>query len=83
VEFLITGEEEYEEVVEEYEEEILVQEVVPELADAANTVPAQGKPRCITLIFLIIVYIFVVYLCCKKYYGNHMHIRVVLCLGYR
>jgi hypothetical protein len=48
VEFAITGEEEYEEVVEEYEEEILVQEGVLELTNAADTTPAQGKPRCIT-----------------------------------
>jgi hypothetical protein len=44
---------EFEEIVEEYEEEILVQEEVPEppLTDAADTAPAQGKPRCMTLIF--------------------------------
>ena len=44
---------EFEEIVEEYEEEILVQEKVPEppLTDSADTAPAQGKPRCITLIF--------------------------------
>jgi hypothetical protein len=57
VEFAITGEE-YEEVVEEYEEEISIQEGVPELTDAADTAPAQGKPRCITLIFLITIYIY-------------------------
>ena len=39
--------------VEEYEEEVLVQEGAPEppATDFANTPPAQGKPRCITLIF--------------------------------
>ena len=44
---------EFEEIVEEYEEEILVQEEVPEppLTDSANTMPVQSKPRCITLIF--------------------------------
>ena len=43
----------FEEIVEEYEEEILVQEEVPEppTTDSADTTPAQGKPRCITLIF--------------------------------
>ena len=43
---------EFEEVIEEYEEEILVQEKVPELSptDLANNPHAQGKPRCITLI---------------------------------
>ena len=43
---------EFEEIIEEYEEEILVQEEVPELplTDSADTAPAQGMPRCITLI---------------------------------
>ena len=51
VEFVIAGEKEYEEVIEEYEEEVLVQEEVlePSLTDLADTPPAQGKPRCITL----------------------------------
>ena len=46
VEFMTEGKQEYEEVIEEYEEE------VPELpwTDWADIVPAQGKPRCITLI---------------------------------
>ena len=52
VEFMTAGEQEYEEVIEEYEEEVLVQEEVPEpsLTDLADNAPAQGKPRCITLI---------------------------------
>ena len=45
VEFMTTGEQ-------EYEEEILVQEEVPELSltNLADNPPAQGKPQCITLI---------------------------------
>jgi len=37
-------------VIEEYEEEILMQEGSPEPAgtDLADLSPAQGKPRCIT-----------------------------------
>ena len=52
VEFVTAGEPEYEEIIEEYKEEILVQEGAPELAttDFADTPPAQGKPQCITLI---------------------------------
>ena len=52
VEIVTTGEHEFEEIVEEYEEEILVYEEVsePPLTDSADTVPAQGKPRCITSI---------------------------------
>ena len=52
VEFMTVGEPEYEEIIEEYKEEILLQEEAPEpsAADLADTTPAQGKPRCITLI---------------------------------
>ena len=46
VEFVTVGEQEYEEVIEEYEEEILVQEEVlePPTTDIADHPPAQGKP---------------------------------------
>ena len=52
VEFVATGEQKYEEVIEEYEEEVLVQEEAsePPMTDIADNPPAQGKPRCITLI---------------------------------
>ena len=52
VEIMTTGDHEFEEIIEEYEEEILVQEEalgLP-LTDSADTAPAQGKPRCITSI---------------------------------
>ena len=54
VEFVTAGEQEYDEVVEEYEEEILVQEDVPEppITEFTDIVPAEGKPRCITPTFL-------------------------------
>ena len=47
------GDHEFEEIVEEYENKILVQEEVlePPLTDSADTTPAQGKPRCITPYF--------------------------------
>ena len=53
-EIVTTGDHEFEEIVEEYEEEILIEEEVPEppLTDSADTAPAQGKPRCITPYFL-------------------------------
>ena len=53
VEFVAAGEQEYEEVINEYEEEVLVQEEVlePSLTGSADNPPTQGKPRCITLIF--------------------------------
>ena len=52
-EIVTTGEHEFEEIIEEYEEEILMQEEVPKppLTNSADTAPAQGKPWCITLIF--------------------------------
>jgi len=51
-EIMTIGDHEFEEIVEEYEKEILVQEEVlePPLTDLADTVPAQGKPRYITSI---------------------------------
>ena len=54
LEIVTFDEQEYDEVVEEYEEEILVQEDVtePPVTDFADTVPAEGKPRCITPILL-------------------------------
>ena len=53
VEIMTIGDHEFEEIVEEYEEEILVQEEVlePPLTDLADTASAQGKSRCISLIF--------------------------------
>ena len=52
VEFVTAGEQEYEEVIEEYEEEVLVWEgaLEPPLTDFADTLSAQGKPRYIILI---------------------------------
>ena len=53
VEFVPVDEQDYEEVIEEYEEEILMQEgaLEPFDADFADPLPFQGKPRCITCIF--------------------------------
>ena len=52
VEIVTTGNHEFEEIVEEYEEEILIQEEVPNplLTDSADTAPTQSKPPCITSI---------------------------------
>ena len=51
-EIVTTGDHEFEEIVEEYEEEVLIQEGAPKppVTDFADTPPAQGNPRCITLI---------------------------------
>ena len=53
VEFVPVDKQEYEEVIEEDEEEILMLEgaLEPFGADFVDTPPAQGEPRCITLIF--------------------------------
>ena len=50
VDFVPVGEPEYDEVIEEYEEELFTQEGAQEPvgADFADPAPAQGKPRCIT-----------------------------------
>jgi len=52
------GEPEYDEVIEEYEEEIFAQEEAQEPV-GADPAPAQGKPRCITHIFMIAKHIYV------------------------
>ena len=53
VEFMPVDEQDYEEVIEEYEEEILVQEGAPEPFgdDFVDPPSAQGEPWCITHIF--------------------------------
>ena len=61
VEFVPVDKQEYEEVIKEYEEKILVQEGAPEPfgADFADPSPTQGKPRCITPILMITKYVYV------------------------
>ena len=65
VEFVPVDEKEYDEVIEEYEQEILMQEgaLEPFGADLTNPSPAQGKPRCITPIFkwLLNIYMMCIY----------------------
>ena len=53
-EIVTTDDHEFEEIIEEYKEDILMQEEVwePPLTDSANTAPTQGKPRRITPYFL-------------------------------
>ena len=50
VEFVPADKQDYEEIIKEYEEEVLVQEGAREsfVADCVDPPPAQGKPRCIT-----------------------------------
>ena len=52
VEFMTEGEQEYEEVIEKDEEEVLVKEEAsePPTTDIADNPSAKGKSRCITLI---------------------------------
>jgi hypothetical protein len=53
VEFGTADDQEYEEIVEEYEEEIFVPEEFqePPVTDATDLAHVPGKPRCITHIF--------------------------------
>ena len=46
VEFVTAGEQEYEEVIEEYEEEVIIQKEAPQppTTDIADNPPAQGRP---------------------------------------
>ena len=74
VEFVPTGEQEYEEIIEEYEEEILLQDRAPKpsVVDFVDTPPAQGKPRCITLIFewslnIYMMYIYIIGILWKQH----------------
>ena len=50
-EIVTTGDHEFEEIIEEYEEQVLVREEVlePPLTNSVDITPAQGKPRCITV----------------------------------
>jgi hypothetical protein len=59
VEYVAAEEQHYEEVIEEYEEEIFIPEEFPEslVTDTSDFAPAQGKPRCITLILQVFIYI--------------------------
>ena len=70
VEFVPVDEPDYEEVIEEYEEEILVQEGAPEPfgADFADPSPAQGNPRWITHILMITEYISMMCILCYKHF---------------
>ena len=76
VEFELVGKQEYEEIIEEYEAKILVQEGAPEasVADFVDTSPAQGEPRCITLIFewSLNIYIWCAFML-QVFYENYMH----------
>jgi hypothetical protein len=62
-------EQDYEEVIEEYEEEIFIPEEFQEplVTDTSDFAPTQGKPRCITLILQIFIYLNVVHLCCRNF----------------
>jgi hypothetical protein len=75
--YVTRSEQEYDEVIEEYEEEVLIQEEFPEspVTDTVVAGPAQGKPWCMTLIFVITIYINIGYtFTLQELYGNHMHI---------
>jgi hypothetical protein len=74
---------EYEEIVEGYEKEILMSKGVPEppvTNSISDTALAQGKPRCITLILIIAVYLYVVHLCCRNCMKPHAYIYLPVSL---
>jgi hypothetical protein len=57
VEYVAAEEQDFEEVIEEYEEEIFVPKEFqePPATDTSDFAPAQGKPRCITLILQVFI----------------------------
>ena len=60
VEIVTTDDLEFEEIIKEYEEILMQEEVLePPPTDSADTAPAQGKPQCITPYFFIIT----IYIC--------------------
>ena len=69
VEFMHVDKQDYEEVIEEYKEAILVQEgaLEPFGADFVDPPPAQGKPWCITPIFEWLLNIYDVHLCYRYF----------------
>jgi hypothetical protein len=70
VEFETVDDQEYEEIVEEYEEEIFVLEEFqePPVTGTTDAAPAQGKSQCITRIFYNhYIYIYVVHLCYRNF----------------
>ena len=75
VEIVTTNDREFEEIIEEYEDEILVREEVPEPppTDSVDTAPAKGKPRCITLIFYNHCIYMLRAFTLQEFYENHMH----------
>ena len=79
VDFVPVGEPEYDEVIEEYKEEIFAQEEgqEPVGADPADPAPAQGKPRCITHIFNNLSIIRCAFML-QVFYGNYMHKYIYL-----
>ena len=76
VEIVTIDDREFEEIIKEYEEEVLMREKVlePPLTDLVDTTPAQGKPRYITPYFF---YNHSIYMFCaftlQESYENHMH----------
>ena len=81
IEFIPVDEKEFEEIIEEYEEEILVQEgaLEPIVADFVDTPPTQGKPWCITPIFewSLNIYIWCAFTL-QAFYENYMHRYIYL-----
>jgi uncharacterized membrane protein (DUF106 family) len=61
VKYVVAEEQDYEEIIEEYEEEIFVLEEFqePPVTDTSDLASVQGKPWCITSILIIIIYIYV------------------------
>ena len=86
VEIVSTDDREFEEIIEEYEEKVLMREEVlePPPTASTDTAPAQGKPQCITLIFYNhYMYICDVHLRCGKIlWKPHAYIYIYVYISY-
>jgi hypothetical protein len=65
VEYVVVEEQDYEEIVEEYVEEIFMSEEFqePPVSDTSDLAPAQGKPQCIT----------------HNFYNHYVDIYIYMC----
>ena len=67
VEYVSPDRPEFKEIIEEYLELLEPGEFPePPAADTSDTTPTQGKPWCITHIFMLYIYIYIVHLCCRN-----------------
>jgi hypothetical protein len=74
VEYVAAEEQDYEEIVEEYEEIFVPEEFQePPATDTFNLASVQGKPRSITLILQFIIYIKMLCIMLQEFYDIYIY----------